>query len=104
MPESKTNTNTKTNANPKTPEPMFFRLKGRCALVTGSGAKRVGRAVAQRLAAAGCNIVLHANTSVTMADPAAQQIASEFGVKTHVVSGDLADGQVPQQLIDQTLQ
>ena len=41
------------------------------ALVTGSGAPRVGREIARSLARLGCRIAIHANTSVAEAEQTA---------------------------------
>jgi len=59
------------------------------ALVTG-GAKRVGRAIALELAAAGFDVVVHYHTSETEARQTAREIES-MGRRGAVVRGDLAD-------------
>ena len=69
------------------------------ALVTGSGADRVGRVIARRLAAGGCDVVLHALSSRDEAEAAADRIADEFGVRAAVVIGDLADPDVPPRIV-----
>lgn len=60
------------------------------AFITGSGAKRVGNAVALALAARGYAIVVHANQSVAAAHETAREVAAQ-GVATLVVLGDLSD-------------
>ena len=60
------------------------------ALVTGSGAPRVGRVIAEHLAAFGCHIVLHANSSIAEAEQAADRL-QERDHETLVVSGDVQD-------------
>ncbi|MDA8746319.1 SDR family oxidoreductase [Rubripirellula amarantea] len=73
------------------------------ALVTGSGAPRVGRAIAEHLASLGCHIALHANTSVDEADEAARSIADKFEVETLVTLGSLEDTQTASRLVDETV-
>ncbi len=72
------------------------------ALVTGSGAPRVGRAIAQHLATLGCRIALHANHSIDEAEQAAALLRSMQNVDVIVTRGSLDDERVPQQLVDQT--
>ena len=72
------------------------------ALVTGSGAPRVGRAIVERLAARGCYVALHANQSAAAAESAASSIEQQFGVETTVVTGSLADSLVPERIVEQT--
>jgi pteridine reductase len=62
----------------------------RVAWVTGSGARRVGRTVAEALAARGYAVVLHARTSLAEARAAAERFESR-GTPALVVAGDLAD-------------
>ncbi len=59
------------------------------ALVTGA-AKRIGRAIALRLAAEGCDVAVHYNTSKQEADTVAAEIAS-LGRRTCVVAFDQSD-------------
>jgi NAD(P)-dependent dehydrogenase (short-subunit alcohol dehydrogenase family) len=58
----------------------------RAALITGGG-RRIGRAIALALAAAGYAVVLHAHRSRIDAE----RLAAEIGEGAHVVVGDLAD-------------
>ena len=62
---------------------------GRVALVTGAS-RGIGRAVAERLAADGYAVVVHAST-LENAEQAAKQIAEHHGVATLAVAGDVAD-------------
>lgn len=62
----------------------------RVAFVTGSGAPRVGRAVAELLAAKNYAIVLHANRSRAEADAAAAEFQRR-GTPTLVVHGNVSD-------------
>jgi len=62
----------------------------RVAWVTGSGAKRVGRTVAEAFAARGYAVVLHALSSLEEARAAAAEFETR-GTPALVVAGDLAD-------------
>jgi NAD(P)-dependent dehydrogenase (short-subunit alcohol dehydrogenase family) len=72
------------------------------ALVTGSGAPRVGQAIAQHLAACGCRVALHANHSEAEARQAAAEIRRQHGVETAVLIGSLLDESVPERLVAET--
>ena len=58
-------------------------------LVTG-GAKRVGRHVAERLAAAGHGVVLHANAGAAEAEALADRLRAD-GAKAWAIAADLSD-------------
>ena len=79
-----------------------FQTESPVALVTGSGAPRVGRVIAEHLASLGCCIALHANTSDEEAEAAADQIRSQHNVDTLVTLGSLAEDDVPDRLVDET--
>lgn len=68
--------------------PTSHPLGGQVALVTG-GAKRVGRAVALRLAQEGMDIAFTFNTSASEADATARQI-QQMGRRAHAIKVDLA--------------
>ncbi|MGD9646876.1 MAG: SDR family NAD(P)-dependent oxidoreductase [Pirellulales bacterium] len=73
------------------------------ALVTGSGAPRVGNHVARRLAAEGYRVAVHANRSVA----AAQATVAEFerqGTEALAVVGDLRDEAVVRRMIEQLIE
>lgn len=72
------------------------QLHGQVALVTGAG-RNVGLAIAERLAADGASIALHA-PEATEAQAAAEELARRSGVPVHPVAGDLADPDVPSAL------
>lgn len=59
------------------------------ALVTGAG-KRLGRAIALRLADAGCDVAVHFNTSAAEADAVVREIR-DGGRAAHAVGFDLSD-------------
>ncbi len=71
----------------------------RVAWVTGSGAKRVGRIVAEHFAAQGYRIALHANHSLDEANAVASELAKS-GVETMVTLGDVRDSQPMQRAVD----
>ena len=73
------------------------------ALVTGSGSRRVGRAIALHLASLGCRIALHANTSVDQAEDVARCISDKHSKQAVVTQGSLCDEGTPQRLVDETL-
>lgn len=64
-------------------------LAGRAALVTGSS-RRIGRAIALALAAAGADVAVHGNTRRAEAEGVAQDIRA-LGRRAVVVMGDVAD-------------
>jgi pteridine reductase len=63
-------------------------LKGKNALITG-GAKRIGSAIASRLASSGMNVVLHYNSSEAEARASVLAL-SKAGVKAWEVRGELS--------------
>ena len=74
-----------------------MNLTDKVALVTG-GARRVGRAVALRLAEAGCHVMITFNTS---ADEAAQTVAdiTALGRRAWCAKIDLASPSAPRQIV-----
>ncbi len=67
------------------------------ALVTG-GARRIGRAIVEDLAAHGWAVVIHCNFSRTEADDLAAAI-SDKGGRAAVVTGDFADPATPAKVV-----
>jgi len=65
-----------------------MELQGQTALVTG-GARRIGRAICEALAHAGCRVVIHCRTSLREADELQQSIIAAGGW-ARTVQGDLA--------------
>ena len=63
-------------------------LKNKNALITGAG-KGIGKAVAIALAQEGVNVILLARTKIDLEQTAAE--AAAFGVKTLVLTADIAD-------------
>ena len=69
----------------------------RTALVTG-GAKRIGRAIAEDLAAHGFAVAIHCNRSRQEADSLAEQLR-QSGARAEVVQADLTDTSETDELI-----
>jgi pteridine reductase len=78
---------------------MSLSLQGRVALVTGA-AKRLGRAVALRLAEEGADIVVHYNSSVNPAREAVAEI-EEMGRRAAAVEADLRSVNEIRRLFDE---
>lgn len=65
-------------------------MQGKLALITGS-AGGMGYAVAERLAEAGCSIVLNGLESAEVAEPQRAALAKAHGVPVAYIQADLAD-------------
>lgn len=74
-------------------------FQGKTALVTG-GAVRIGRAICEALAAAGCNIVVQYRRSVKEADRLAEALARRRGVRALTIQSDLMTERSCVELID----
>lgn len=72
-------------------------LSGRAALVTGAS-RRVGRAIAEALAAAGATLALHAHRSVDDAHALALRLRAA-GARVHVLVADLTDAGACARLV-----
>jgi NAD(P)-dependent dehydrogenase (short-subunit alcohol dehydrogenase family) len=70
----------------------------RTALVTG-GAKRIGRAICERLAGAGWRLALHYHGSAEEADAACRELRERFGVEVAPLPADLADPTATRDLL-----
>lgn len=70
---------------------------GPVALVTGSGAPRMGNVIVRRLAAQGYRVILHARHSVDEAEATAAELRSA-GCQAGVVTADLIDEQAVVRL------
>lgn len=78
-----------------------MELEGRVALVTGA-ARRIGRAIALRLAGCGCDVVVHCRQSLAEAQETADACSSA-GVRALVLPADLADAAQAVDLVRRTL-
>jgi len=76
------------------------KLKGQVAVVTGS-AKRLGRAVAMRLAEEGADIVIHYRSSAGDAQSAVTEI-EKAGRRGYAIAADLTSVAEIKRLFDQT--
>ena len=74
---------------------------GTTALVTGA-AKRVGRAIALELAAAGCDVAVHYHTSRDEAEAVAEEIRDR-GRRALTVAGDLSNPNAPAAMVKDVL-
>lgn len=90
------------SVNPSEDNPHTDPLRGRVALVTGA-AKRIGRAVAVRLAADGADVVIHYHRSKSEADDAVTEIAS-LGRECIAVQADLCSLAQIKRLFQQTVE
>jgi pteridine reductase len=79
---------------------MDAALQGRVALVTGA-AKRIGRAIAVRLASEGADVVIHYHQSKSDADEAVAEI-QKLGRKSATLQADLCSVSQIQRLFQQT--
>lgn len=74
-------------------------LQGKRALVTGS-TSGIGRAIAQVLARAGADVILHGRRSRARAEETARQLAG-YGKQPHIVMADLREEGERRRLIDE---
>jgi 3-oxoacyl-[acyl-carrier protein] reductase len=77
-----------------------FTLEGKAALITGAG-RGIGRAIAEKLAAAGARVMINDLDPVPAAE-ASNAIRAAGGPAEHL-AGDITRPEFPQQLVDATL-
>jgi NAD(P)-dependent dehydrogenase (short-subunit alcohol dehydrogenase family) len=75
-----------------------MKLRGRTALVTGA-ARRIGRAIARRLAESGCNLAIHYGKSAAEAAETTQ-LCRDAGVRAQSYAADLADTATARWLVE----
>lgn len=75
-------------------------LKNKNALITGAG-KGIGKAIALALAEEGTNVILLARTTTDLEQTAAQ--AQAFGVKTLMLTADIADINSVNQAVEKAI-
>jgi 3-oxoacyl-[acyl-carrier protein] reductase len=75
-------------------------LKNKNALITGAG-KGIGKAVALALAEEGTNVILLARTTADLEQTAAE--AQAFGVKTLILTADIADINSVNQAVEKAI-
>jgi NAD(P)-dependent dehydrogenase (short-subunit alcohol dehydrogenase family) len=85
---------------PRIPEPITDELAGRVAIVTGAG-RGMGRAVAERLAAAGASVVVN-DLAADAAQSTVDQLVSR-GAKAIAVAGDVSKSAMVEALIKRSL-
>jgi 3-hydroxybutyrate dehydrogenase len=74
-------------------------LNGRCALVTGA-TQGIGLAIAERLADAGADVVLHGIEPQDQGQASAALLAKRYGIRSAYVRADLADPIAAAALVD----
>jgi 3-oxoacyl-[acyl-carrier protein] reductase len=78
-------------------------LTGKVALVTGS-ARRNGKAIARRLAAAGASVVITSHTAIEKAQAVADEIVSEHGAGRAIAClADVTDPTAVTAMVEQTI-
>jgi len=75
-----------------------FECSAPVALVTGSAAPRVGRAIALRLAASGCRIAIHARNSIDEGNRLAEQLIAQ-GTEAIVHQAEMQDSDSVEAMI-----
>lgn len=77
----------------------LFGTEHPVALVTGSGARRVGNSVARALSARGCHLIIHPNRSVAEAEETAKELR-EAGGEAIALAADLTEEAGAHKLVD----
>jgi len=77
-------------------------MKGKTALVTGSS-HGLGLAMADALAGAGCNVLLHGVESPADVRPACAAFEARHHVAPHYIQADLSQPEAVERLVDETI-
>lgn len=83
------------------PDSTFCLMDGRVAIVTGS-ARGIGRAIAERLASLGADVLI-ADIRLETASSTASEIAQTTGRRTFAVEVNVADPSSAQAMVEQAL-
>lgn len=86
----------------KSGKPGFSLFSGKTALVTGAG-RRIGRAVAESLAARGAGVLVHYRSSRSGAEETAAA-ARELGAEAWTIEADLGDSQEAGRLVTRAVE
>jgi 3-oxoacyl-[acyl-carrier protein] reductase len=78
----------------------FCSMEGRVAIVTG-GARGIGRAIVEKLAGLGANVVI-ADMLLDLAEQSAIEISHATGKKIIAIHVDVTDGKSASQLVERT--
>ncbi|NJD59158.1 MAG: SDR family NAD(P)-dependent oxidoreductase, partial [Anaerolineae bacterium] len=79
----------------------FCSMEGRVAIITG-GARGIGRAIAEKLASRGANLVI-ADMLIDLAEQAAEEISQSGNTKAISAKVDVTDGKSANELVDSTI-
>lgn len=79
----------------------FCSMKGRVAVVTG-GARGIGRAIVEKLAFLGADVVI-ADMLVELAEKSADEISQMTNTRIHAVKVNVTEGKSANEMIDHTL-
>jgi 3-hydroxybutyrate dehydrogenase len=82
---------------------MNGNTAGKTALVTGSS-HGLGFALADALAAAGCNVLLHGVESPADVQPARAAFEARHHVAPHYIQADLSDPKAVERLVNETIE
>ena len=79
----------------------FCSMKGRVAVVTG-GARGIGRAIVEKLASLGADVVI-ADMLVELAEKSAEEISQITNTRIHAVRVNVTEGKSANEMIDHAL-